>query len=271
MRHIFMTLLLIFAAINAMADNTVPVSSVDYEKEQQYGSSRVSVEFPLGENSPLRRAIIDYILETCKTINSGVKVKQPSNICDKVAFEKYLEKYTTVVCKFCAEDQHDYALSFEDDVESYKVVWFSNLFISKVADTDKYVSYAAYHGEFIGGAHDQRGSGAITLCKADGKRIDSIFKEDVEEKMQPLLWKYLIASEEPDNPDEFRSEINQFLEANYGIRDFLHLGIPFLAPDGVHILYQPLEICFWPGEPEIVIPFGDAKPFLTEEVLKLVF
>ena len=54
MRHIILTLLLAFAAIIAMADNTVPVCSIEYEKEQQYGSSRVSVEFPLGEDSPLR-------------------------------------------------------------------------------------------------------------------------------------------------------------------------------------------------------------------------
>ncbi len=55
MRHIILTLLLAFAAIIAMADNTVPVCSIEYEKEQQYGSSRVSVEFPLGEDSPLHR------------------------------------------------------------------------------------------------------------------------------------------------------------------------------------------------------------------------
>lgn len=56
MRHIVLTLLLAFAAIIAMADNTVPVCSIEYEKEQLYGSSRVSVEFPLGEDSPMRRA-----------------------------------------------------------------------------------------------------------------------------------------------------------------------------------------------------------------------
>lgn len=32
---------------------------------------------------------------------------------------------------------------------------------------------------------------------------------------------------------------------------------------------EPLEICFWPGEPEIVIPFDEAKPFLTKEALEV--
>lgn len=45
-------------------------------------------------------------------------------------------------------------------------------------------------------------------------------------------------------------------------------AINIMAPDGIHIMYQPLEICFWPGEPEIVIPFDEAKPFLTDEADK---
>ena len=270
MKHLLMTLLLAFFAFSALADNVVTVSGIEFEKEQQYGSSQVRAEFPLGDDCAFRRTIIDYILEVCKTTNPGVEVKQPSNTCDEAAFTKYLEEYTTVLSKLCAADQHEYAMFLGEEGETYKVVWFSNLFIGKVADTDEYVSYVAYHGEYCGGAHDQRGSGAVTIRKADGARIDSIFKSDVDEAMQPLLWKYLIASEAPDNPDEFRAEINKFLEANYGIHDFLHLGTPFLAPDGVHILYQPLEICFWPGEPEIVIPFDEARPFLTEEACEVL-
>lgn len=34
------------------------------------------------------------------------------------------------------------------------------------------------------------------------------------------------------------------------------------------ILYQPLEICFWPGEPEIIIPYSEAKPFICKEAAK---
>ncbi len=26
--------------------------------------------------------------------------------------------------------------------------------------------------------------------------------------------------------------------------------------------------CFWPGEPEIIIPYSAAKPFLTKEAIK---
>lgn len=263
--------LLAFISIPVAAGDEVEVSSIHFDKEQPGGSSSVLVDFPLGDNQPVRRTIIDFILERCKSLNSVEDVVFPSNTCNEVTFGKFLEEYTTAVSRNCADDQHDYAVYMED--ESYEVTWFSNLYIQKVADTSRYVSYSAYHGEFIGGAHDARGSEAVTIRKTDGARIDSLFVDGVEEKMQPLLWKYLIESENPDDSAAFRNEINQFLEANYGIRDYLHLpyGSCYLAPDGVHILYQPLEICFWPGEPEIVIPPKEAKPFLTKEARQLLF
>ena len=269
---ILATLMMVRAILNATADNTVTVTNISVEKKQKGGSSDVSVDFPLGTDSPLRRAIIDYIFERCKAINPGVEVAQPSNMCDEATFRRYLEEYTTTSCRLCAEDQQDYAASFVEEGTSYDVEWFSNFSIEKVVETDLYVSYAVYWGEFVGGAHDNRGSEAVTLRKPDGVRVDSIFREGAEEEMQPLLWKYLIESEQPDNVSEFVAEIKQFLEANYSNSEDLHLpyGTSYLAPDGVHILYQPLEICFWAmGSPIITIPFEAAKPFLTLEAARL--
>ena len=258
--------------INSDADS-LSINTIEFEKELPGCSSRVTVEFPLGENNRVHRAVMDYILDVCINFAPGVEVTQPSNTCDVYTFKRYLEEYTITKCLLSAQDQHDYALSFGEDGEQYKVQWFSNLFIQKTADTDLYVSYAVYHGEFAGGAHDERGSGAVTIRKSDGVRINDFFVEDAEENMQPLLWKYLIASESPDNEQEFIAEINKFLKANYNIENYLHLpyGSIYLANDGIHIMYQPLEICFWPGEPELVIPYDEAKTFLTPEVSQLVF
>jgi hypothetical protein len=134
------------------------------------------------------------------------------------------------------------------------------------------VSYTTYNTDFSGGGHDNRISEAVTIRKSDGAVISSIFVEDAEEKMQDVLWKYLIASEEPEDPVEYRAEINRFLKANYGRGNHLMLptGSIYLAPDGVYILYSTQEICFWPGEPVIVIPYEVAKPFLTDEAAQLV-
>ena len=269
----FALLMVVLSTITAAADNIVPIQNFNFEKELPGGSSQVLIDFPTGTDSPVRRAIIDYIYESLHSFaGSGVNIAFPSNTCDEQTFGTFIEKYTETLCHNAAMDQNEYATSMSEDGETYEMVWFSNLSVQKVADTDLYVSYAFYHGEYCGGAHDNRGSSAITIRKDDGARMTDIFKEDVEEEMQPLLWKYLIASYQPEDEKAFIEEINQFLEANYSIRDYLHLphGSIYLAPDGVHILYQPLEICFWAaGEPEIVIPFDEARPFLTKEVAEL--
>lgn len=265
-----------------MADGTLTFNSIECEKEQPGATSQVTVQFPTGNDSPLRRAIIDYIYQNLRTMGflsilreegplapSDKDVHFPSNTCDETSFRTLLEEVTAIVCKLTSDDQQEYARSLGEDGETYEAKWFENKFIGIEAETDAYVSCVTYWGEFCGGAHDNRGSNATTIRKSDGKTIARIFKEDVEEDMQPLLWKYLIISENPDNAEEYRAEIRKFLKANYGNSEYLPLpeGTSYLAPDGVHILYQPLEICFWPGEPEIIIPYSAAKPFLTKEAV----
>ena len=273
-KQLFTSLLLFFIAINAMADNTISICQVAYEKEQPGGSSDVRVDFPLGADSPVRRAIIDYIFESLHGY-PGVDIDYPLNTCDESTFKAFLEQFTTTLCQITADDQKEFAATFSDEDEpSYVTDWFSNLSILKVADTDQYVSYAVYTGEFCGGAHDNRGSSAITIRKTDGKRLNDIFVEDAEDNMQQLLWQYLIASEQPGDVKEYVESINDFLEANYSQRGHLHIpyGSIYLAPDGVHIEYQPLEICFWHmGAPDITIPYDAAKPFLTTEAVQLIF
>lgn len=272
MKKYFLSIILLFLAVtNVSAGDTLSISNMNFEKELPGGSSIVNVDFPLGENKVLRKAVVDYIYE-CLQIFSGVKITYPPNTCDEPTFKAFLEKYTQALCQITADEQQEFVRSFSEEEVPYTMDWFSNLAILKATDTDKYVSYVFFWGEFCGGAHDNRGSSAITIRKSDGAWVINIFKEDVEDDMQPLLWKYLIASEEPEDEKEFVEEINKFLEANYGYRDFLHISqSSYLAPDGIHLIYDPQEISFWyMGTLEIIIPYQDARPFLTEEIIQLI-
>ena len=282
-RLTFILLWMAIMAIPAMADGTLTFNSIECEKEQPGATSQVTVQFPIGDDSPLRRAIIDYIYQNLRTMGNlsvprkvgsfapaDKDVHFPSNTCDETTFKTFLEEVTTVVCNLTSNDQQEYAKSLAEDGETYEVEWSENRFIGIKAETETYVSLVTYWGKFRGEDYEFGGSTATTIRKCDGKPIFPIFKEDVEKEMQPLLWKYLIISENPDNPEEYRAEIKKFLKANYGNskRILLPKGTSFLAPDGVHIQYQPLEISFWPDEPEIIIPFSAAKPFLTKEAIE---
>lgn len=256
----------------SVAENSLNVVEMEVEKEQKGGSSHVWVHFPTDADSPLRRAIIDFIFQRMHTFLNA-DIAYPSNTCDEGAFKAFLDNYTDILCQYWAQDQQEYAAYCAESGEVYEVPWYKNFSILKVSETERYVSYACYDGEFCGGAHANRETVAMTFSKADGSAID-IFSddEDVEDRMQGILWKYLTAPEETDDAKEYAKEIGDFLEANYGNRERLHLpgDSMFLAPDGVHLQYAPLEISFWAmGELEIVIPYEAAKPFLTPEAARL--
>ena len=269
---LFLMLFLAVNAVNGVADDTVATENIQSESSLPHVTAEMAVDFPVGNDSQLRRAILGFIFDRCQEIYEGVEVERPSNSCNAKEFKAFLDNYTSTLCRLSAEDRKECADALAEEGETYEADWFSNLYINKTADTELYVSYTTYNTDFSGGGHDNRMSEAVTIRKSDGAVISSIFVEDAEEKMQDVLWKYLIASEEPEDPAEYRAEINRFLEANYGRGNYLMLptGSIYLAPDGVYILYSTQEICFWPGEPVIVIPYEVAKPFLTKEAAQLV-
>ena len=273
MKKSILTLLWMLAAtVGAMAGNVLSIVEMDAEKEQKGGSSHVWVHFPTGADSPTRRAVIYFIFHSMHFYLEA-DMEYPPLTCDEQTFRSFLDDYTEALCQVYSTDQQEYAAECAASGEVYDVPWYRNISLLKVAETDHYVSYACYDGEFCGGAHDNRGSIATTIRKSDGVALDDIFIEDADDsdQLQAILWKYLIATEETDQK-EFAERIGDFLEANYGNRERLHLpgDSMYLAPDGVHLLYAPLEICFWDmGEIEVVIPYDAAKPYLTPEAARL--
>ena len=202
-------------AVNGVADDTVATENIQSESSLPHVTAEMAVDFPVGNDSQLRRAILGFIFDRCQEIYEGVEVERPSNSCNAKEFKAFLDNYTSTLCRLSAEDRKECADALADEGDTYEADWFSNLYINKTADTNLYVSYTTYNTDFSGGGHDNRMSEAVTIRKSDGAIISSIFVEDAEEKMQDVLWKYLIASEEPEDPVEYRAEINRFLEANY--------------------------------------------------------
>ena len=267
---LFFALLLMQApSLWGETERETPYKNITYEVENSGANARVSVDFPVNVQEPLRRAVVGYILERLDSYR-GENLAAPSDKCDEETFNTFLSELATNLATRYGEEQRDYAKSMEEAGEEYNVTFYVNIYIPKAAETEEFVSFACYFGDFEGGVHGERYSDGVTFRKRDGKRMDDIFRNDVDEAIQPVLWKAILASDDADGDSEYRKGIEDYLSMEK--LELLPLpSVAFLTPEGVHIEYQYYQICPWAqGAPTAEIPIGEALPFLTKEAAKLV-
>ena len=127
MRRLTFFLLWIAAmGIPAMADDTLTFDHIECEKERPGATSHITVQFPIGNDSPLRRAIIDYIYQNLKSGIIGVqhengtkdRIQFPPNTCDESTFSAFLDQLTAIVCVLTSNDQQECAMSLAEDGET---------------------------------------------------------------------------------------------------------------------------------------------------------
>ena len=268
---LFFALLLVQASsLWGKTERETPYKNITYEVETPGATSRVSVDFPVNVQEPLRSKVVGYILERLDSYR-GENLAAPANNCDEETFNQFLSELATKLATRYGEEQREYAESMKEAGEEYNVTFYVNIYIPKAAETEQFVSFACYFGDFEGGVHGERYSDGVTFRKRDGKRMDDIFKDDVDEAIQPLLWKAILASDDADgDSSEYRKGIEDYLSMEK--LELLPLpSVAFLTPEGVHIEYQYYQICPWAqGAPTAEIPIGEALPFLTKEAARLV-
>ena len=267
-----LTLLAVTATVNCFAGNRDTYKTIAYQVEQPGASSEVSVDFPVDVKEPVRSAVIEYIFHALTAYKGDALPGTPKpEDCTETTIKTILNQFAETLASWYGSEREEYAASLAEEGETYDVEWYINISVNKAAETQQYVSYACYYGDYQGGAHGQRYSDAVTIRKSDGKRIKDIFRDGVDEEMQPLLWKYLLSDIDSDEgKQEYRNMIMTYL----GNEQTAIVPLPYvsyLAPDGIHLEYQPYEIGPWSlGAPNIVIPVSEALPYLTKEAAKLV-
>lgn len=267
-----LTLLAVTATVNCFAGNRDTYKTIAYQVEQPGASSEVSVDFPVDVKEPVRSAVIEYIFHALTAYKGDALPGTPKpEDCTETTMKTILNQFAETLASWYGSEREEYAASLAEEGETYDVEWYINISVNKAAETQQYVSYACYYGDYQGGAHGQRYSDAVTIRKSDGKRIKDIFREGVDAQMQPLLWKYLLAEyDSEEDKQEYRKAILDYLD--YQNVDILLLpSDSYIAPDGIHLVYQYYEICPWAmGAPDVVIPISEALPYLTKEAAQLV-
>ena len=231
-----------------------------------------------------------------------IKVDYPICSNDRLA-HRLLEHIACELDSFCPADHAPYQLkdysvealdtligtcawqtipSLDEEVESWEesssegelpICGIRSLTLKFLTDMPKCVSYLTCYEEFSGGVHGMYYYWPCTIRKSDGKRLTNILKENLEEKMQEVLWNCLLNNAEEDNKAGYREAFESYLDYAYGNKKHLPLpeAEPWIGHDGLHLQYQPYEIGTWAmGSVEILIPTEQALPFVSDEAASLM-
>ncbi len=239
------------------------------------GACTIEVDYPICSDTTLTRYLLDVITAEIDSFN----------VCEHVPYRltDYTEEALDTIIGACAwqmteildEEVRETAELFGEDAPFPTNSGSRRLELFLVAETPQCVSYRVLYEEFTGGAHGMYSLTPITISKSDGHRITQILRPEMEDQMQELLWEGLMERIEGNDSARmaYREELEQYLEYAYNNKSHLPLPQeePWIAADGLHLQYQPYEICNWAmGAPEIVIPAEKARPFVSVEAATLL-
>ncbi len=143
--------------------------------------------------------------------------------------------------------------------------------ITRIAETDRYLTYCFNLYCYLGGAHGSFTSSCTNFSRLTGDRITGSVDASHVEELQPLLRRgvlsYLHLAGEESATD---ANLMDYLLLD-GNTIPLPAVAPYLAGDGLHFVYQQYEIAPYAlGLVGFVIPYDDIRPYLTAEVQALV-
>ena len=144
-----------------------------------------------------------------------------------------------------------------------------NISITKVYETDKYITFEASSYWYFGGAHGGSSLSGATFRKSDGRKFDKSMISD-ENALHPLLIKGLVKAFDARNKKEL-GELLMFsgaCDSDNAEMKLINLPLPetepWLTKEGLQLVYQQYEIGpYAVGMPTVQIPFAKLKSLLN--------
>jgi hypothetical protein len=256
---------------------------ISVESEDSMTSIKVSVQWPTSGNDSLVTAIRQYVCEELQT--SLIQEGQPEI--------KYYDDGQKAVQALVDTAYNELTASWKEaknDGIPNDMTYSCYVKISKLEETDLYITYLSNHEGFQGGAHGYATASYQTFRKRDGLRIgyQTKFNRETEqfEKQNQNLFK------DPQSPElaqlikegvrSYFKDGEQDVATDEALKDMLigvddvnAIPLPSNAPSftkqGLTFVYQQYEIApYAAGIINFDLPLDKVRPYLTKEAAELI-
>ncbi len=262
-------------ATNAPVQRETSLPTTTVEREVNVDSTircKFTIDYPNGTDS--------FSSAVSKFLHDQLASMYLPRVNDSDADSKYplydgnVNKGEAVVGHY-ADGTLAYLKQMLKDIEAESWDWTPtleyDLSIVKMADTTHYVSYEIKAYAFLGGAHGSSSYHVVHIAKPSGKVIELTVDTLQTKALQPLLRKGVISYfHEMGEQDVNDTNLDEHLLLMGGPIP-VPAYAPYLAPDGVHFVYQQYEIaCYAVGLVSFIVPYDEIKKYLTPEACQLV-
>ena len=244
-------------SLMADAGNVVAVETVKFEKNDSTAEVSLLVQWPVSGD----KVIVDSLRKHICWLLDG-EFDGPKDI----------QTYGESLFESLSADWHDVYDEMEPDD---RFGAFSKTHeITKMVETDRYITYFYSTHVYSGGAHGFTTEVGFTFRKSDGKQIPLLTNTD-SPKLSALIKEGVRRhfSDDADHPLSDEELLEYLFAEEVGSLNQIPLpgNSPYLSETGVVFNYTQYEIApYSSGIIIFEIPFQDIRPFLTPEALELI-
>lgn len=242
------------------ADSELKTKTYKFEQTKGMTTVTLTADFPVNGNEALKNSISEFISESIGGSYDG-SLTDAQGMIDYYG-ENLMKSYGEI------------ASEYTDDDYVHEIYYHETL--TKSYETDGFVTYTDETQDYTGGVHGMYYIGGMTFRKSDGRRFDIDMMRHVEgydfkQLLKEGLKKFFCEGDDQESISD--DDLKEYLINLDGDIDDIPLPScpPYLTDKGIHFIYQPYEISFYAaGTPEVIIPFEDAKPFLTNAAIEMI-
>lgn len=250
------------------------IPSFNFEAFRYYRSSEdaeieLKADFPTGE-SIVADSIRQYIHEIFggQYRCSYEDAQDILNYYGDKEFRDYEKEHQEIVENIECNDD-------DENEETYTVSAYKSWTYFKVdCIEDRFVTYKVESYFWTGGIHELGGEYGVTFNRTTGKRINYSYFANLEsssfkKRIKEGLKRYFQNNDWSASDDE---ELKECLLNVENVNDIpLPNAEPYFTPKGVCFKYCSYEIASYAaGFPSFVLPYDEARPYMTEEALDLI-